>query len=517
MKKTIAILFLIVVAASMYFLTLRGQYGNVADVRAAGKLTSVGQPFESSHERSPFAMLVAMTNKRISLTEEWANFASPDVGYINQKFYSFFPAGVPALIYPLYSYASHYNAGLLGAFATIALVSVLNLVLLYLIAKDIFKLPSWAALTAALVFGFASTSWSYAITIYQHAPTVACVLVGFYAAWRYGASKGFAWLWAIFVGGAYGVAMFIDYPNALLMAPIMVYLILQAIQIKDKKGEWAIRLRVSVLCGLIMFGVITLGHLYYNKQVFGSPLQFHNPAPRYTPETFEKLKEQLSQKNITSKPSTAVSIFSEQSLMHGLYELFIAPDKGIFFFSPIFIFALWGLIKLRKKFTLEHTIFISIALVNIFMYASFGDPWGGWAFGPRYLIPTMAVLSIFAMIPLVQGGWIFVKKLWVMALVAYSAAISTVGVVTTNLVPPKVEADYLHLKYNFLRNIDFLKTNTTGDFVYNTYAKDSLTLMQYASILYGIIMVVFFVLLFVVPLFEKRTPEANSPEQEAHV
>lgn len=504
MKNICIAILIFTFAAGLYALTLRGGFGNATTLSEANKLTQVGQPFESSHERSPYASMVALMHGQVDLTTEWANFASPDVGYIGGKFYSFFPVGVPALIYPLYSLGLPYNVGLLAGFSTMAIMSLLSMLLLVLIAKQVFKMPFWAALAVGLLFAFATTSWSYAVTIYQHAPTVTCMLFGFYAAWQYARAGKFAWLWSALGGIAYGVAIFIDYPNALLCAPNMVYMVVSSINFKENKQAWSLHIRASILAGLLLFGAITAGHLYYNKQVFGSALQFHNPAPRYTPETFDALRAKLQEKQTTNKASTALSIFNEYSLGQGVYELSVALDKGIFFYSPIFLLAILGLVKFRKRFKLEHAIFVSMAFINVAMYASFGDPWGGWAFGPRYLIPTMALLSVFAIVPIIEGRSIFFKKIVTLLLIAYSSAVAILGVVTTNLVPPKVEADYLHLKYNYLRNFDFIKSNTSDNFIYNTYLIQHMTLLQYAEVIFGIIILLFIVVLFLLPLLYKK-------------
>ncbi len=508
MKNICIAILIFTFAAGLYALTLRGGFGNATTLSEANKLTQVGQPFESSHERSPYASMVALMHGRVDLTTEWANFASPDVGYIGGKFYSFFPVGIPALMYPMYTLGTPYNLGLLGSYSTMAILSLVSLCLLMLIARQVFKLPFWASVLCGLIFAFATSSWSYAVTIYQHAPTVTFMLFGFYVAWRYAKSSKFSWLWASLGGVSYGLAVFIDYPNALLCAPSMVYMVLSSIRIRELQQSWSVKFRASVLAGILLFSLIAAGHLYYNIQTFGSALQFHNPAPRYTPETFDKLLEQLQDKKTTNKPS-ALSIFNEFSLGKGVYELTVALDKGLFFYSPIFLFALWGLVKFKNKFKLEHAVFICMAFINFAMYASFSDPWGGWAFGPRYLIPTMAVLSIFAVIPIVTGGAIVLKKMLMLVFLAYSAGVAVVGVLTTNLVPPKIEADYLHLKYNYLRNLDYISSNTTGNFIYNTYLNQRITLLQYAEVIFGVVILLFAFILFVLPLLYKKEKYAG--------
>lgn len=503
-KHLITSFFILFVPISLLVFTLRGSFGNYNSVDEIKTLTAVAEPFESSHERSPYAMFLAMkNNSTVELTKDLADFASPDVGFINGKFYSFFPAGVPLLIWPMHAFLSQNNLGLLGAYASMAVLSLGSLVLLFLICRQIVKLPMWASLLAPLIFGFASTAWSYSITIYQHAPTVFLLLLMFYSAWKYRAHSKVAFLWGIIAFTSYGFAILVDYPNALLFAPVAVYAVFNAFVVGKTEEGVKFSFRYSVLVGLLFFVAITLAHLHYNQQVFGSALQFHNPAPRYTPETFDILLENQAQGG--HAPGDAIGIFNEFSFVKGLYELTVAPDKGLFFFSPIFLIAVLGIaFAFAKKITTELGVLLAVVLLNVFLYSSFGDPWGGWAFGPRYLIPTMAALSVFVAYGLTYFRFSLTGRIVAFVLIAYSSAVALVGVLTTNLIPPKVEADFLGLKYNYLRNIDFLKEGVTGNFLFNEYFKEQYSLSEYFLGLYIVLMVVFALVLLVLPALGRK-------------
>jgi hypothetical protein len=126
----------------------------------------------------------------------------------------------------------------------------------------------------------------------------------------------------------------------------------------------------------------------------------------------------------------------------------------------------------------ETNTLVGLIAINIFLYSSWGDPWGGWAFGTRYLIPTMAYLSLFV------GIWISKKySLWkaipAFILFSFSSAVSLLGVLTTNAIPPKVEADFLHTGYNFMQNLIFFKDGKSSSFIFNTYASHYVSLTQY--------------------------------------
>ena len=96
------------------------------------------------------------------------------------------------------------------------------------------------------------------------------------------------------------------------------------------------------------------------------------------------------------------------------------------------------------------------------------------------------------------------KKFLVFVLFAYSSAIALLGALTTNAVPPKIEADFLGLKYNFLYNLDFFLDGKSGSFLYNTYFAHSISLQNYFLLIYVALLVVVTVILFIVPLFETK-------------
>jgi hypothetical protein len=120
-----------------------------------------------------------------------------------------------------------------------------------------------------------------------------------------------------------------------------------------------------------------------------------------------------------------------------------------------------------------------------------GDPYGGWAFGPRYLIPAMAALAVclpFAR-PVFSGRrlwyWLFILAL------AYSAWVSVLGAVTTTANPPKFEIDAVadeygwSKHYNFVRNWEYLQENGSRSFVYNFFGQKYMSAEIYFYILFA--------------------------------
>ena len=101
----------------------------------------------------------------------------------------------------------------------------------------------------------------------------------------------------------------------------------------------------------------------------------------------------------------------------------------------------------------------------------FGDPWGGWSFGPRYLIPATAVacIPIGLIVTRFRKNLAFTILFWAAAL--WSIFLSSLGALTTNLIPPKKEASGLsvYIPYTPLRNIEMMNQGRTSSLFYNTF------------------------------------------------
>jgi hypothetical protein len=113
---------------------------------------------------------------------------------------------------------------------------------------------------------------------------------------------------------------------------------------------------------------------------------------------YEKLSNDLfSKKSYSSR-------FSLSDLKRGLWVLLFSPDRGLFVFSPIFLFIFIGFYFAYKKKNYPAYIIIFIFILNLFIYSVFDDPWGGWSFGPRY--PTIS-LPLF-----VNFNWICLARIY---------------------------------------------------------------------------------------------------------
>lgn len=508
MKNITISLLLFLFGIFMYALTVRGVHGSIDMTKIHDKLDIVSKPFELSPERGRYILTYSLAEKKsFALDETLATAANPDVGYYKGKYYIYFAPGISVLALPLYHLGKIYNMPQVGAFFTISLFAAGNLVLIYLLSRKLLGVHMVPAVIAALIFGFASTSWSYAITMYQHQVTTFFILSSFLAVWIGTQHKKYSIFTSLYVWGAFGLALFVDYPNAILLSPVLGYLLYSFFSTKQDKKEMTFSYSiVPIVASVIFFALIGL-HGYYNYVHFDSPTRLSGSLVG-----FDNLNSKNLQKADTTEERIAElanekdeqSYFKEEDLPRGLGTLTGSTDRGLLFYSPIFILALFGIGYGLKKFNTQQFFLLSTVSANLLLYGSWGDPWGGWAFGPRYLIPTMAILAMYIGLWLTKTKRYYLSRFSTYILFMVSCAISLLGALTTNQVPPKVEGIFLKLKYNYLLNLEYMSQNISSSYVYNHYFSYYLTVQAFYLLLLSGIAGLVFVIIFIIPGFTEN-------------
>jgi hypothetical protein len=80
------------------------------------------------------------------------------------------------------------------------------------------------------------------------------------------------------------------------------------------------------------------------------------------------------------------------------YDLLISPHRGLFFSSPVLIMALPGLfVALQRRQWLNEILFCAMISGVFIVFIACLHAWhGGWAAGPRYLLPAFPWLFLLA-------------------------------------------------------------------------------------------------------------------------
>jgi hypothetical protein len=222
------------------------------------------------------------------------------------------------------------------------------------------------ALLLALVFGFATNTWSTSSqALWQHGMTQLTIILSLLSMHSFLASgsRRACALAGLFAALGFGVR-----PTNVLFFAISCAVLL--ILTRDRR---------TVLASFGGFGLLMgCGLAFYNLWVFGSL------TGGYADESFGG------------------------AFLTGLAGLSFSPSHGLFVYSPVVLFALAGVflcarpaaIPSRAIFVISACFFLSLLL----LYAHYSVWWGGACYGPRYMTDAIpaAVLLMAPWLPLLK-------------------------------------------------------------------------------------------------------------------
>lgn len=467
--------------AILLLLSIRGRASDLVD-RQTSRDTSPGTPYESTNIVARYETTEAMVKwKTFFFTPTQTKLAAPDVVKYRDRYFSIFTPGVSFLGLPLYLLGNLVGLPQQGAYLTITLISFLDFFLIYKLAQKLTRSTSSAFLSAFL-FLFATNALPYSNTYTQHLVVVGVIISSWLLALR---PPGL--LKNIILGGLGGIGLLLDIPTALMLIPIYLYVISQHFSFYQESQRLHFSLNY-VLFGLIIGALPFLALFgYYNYQTTGSPTTLAQSIGR-APEFY--IVSDSAETEIEADTNLSLP-YKTRKMVNGLYILLISNERGWFYFSPIIAIGLLGIFILYRSSAHRHFVQLGLSIIGITIisYSMFGDPWGGWSYGARYLIPASAVASIFISVAIdkYRKNILFIILFLTMSI--YSIYVATLGAITTNSIPPKVEAQSLltHIPYTYRYNQEyFINKRVSSSLVYNLLLKDHISVLQYLWIFVGI-------------------------------
>jgi hypothetical protein len=300
---------------------------------------------------------------------------------IDGHIYSYYPVATPLLVspvvwlanilYPLshptdfYTYVAQHapdeRTARLEKLIASGIVA-LSAAVMYLIARR--QLRIVGALAIALVFGFATSMWSTASrALWQHGPSVLFLALALYLA-LIASGRG----WFLFlIGCILGFAYLIRPTNSLSVSFFGLYFL-----INHRRHIWA-----------YVLGLATILVPY----IVSNWLTYQNPFPPYSYQLFERLA-------------------TPAKVGEALVGTLFSPSRGLFIFTPLFLFAGYGLYLTARKGLLSLRsldIYLAAIVVLHWIVTCTFEDWGGaWSIGPRYFVDVIPFLTYF-LIPIVTA------------------------------------------------------------------------------------------------------------------
>ena len=231
-------------------------------------------------------------------------------------------------------------------------------VFVYLAGKELF--PQKIALATALVYAFATSTWSVSSqALWQHGTVELLLILMIYLVIRNERERSRNYI--IFLGLLSGLFLFNRPPDAVLLIPIIGYIV------------WYERQNLPVYA--ISAAATGLPFLIYNCTIFGN--------------VFGGYKQNLD-------------FFSfGLSSIGNFIGLLVAPNVGLLIFSPVLILSVYGYLKLNslpdERIRQVLFVFGPVIVLEILVYSFFGlwETSVAYSYGQRFLTGLVPVLALF--------------------------------------------------------------------------------------------------------------------------
>jgi hypothetical protein len=370
----------------------------------------------------PLNVPVNKKDKDVTYVEPDEVAISGDLAFYNGHFYPAKAPGGAFIAVPAYFLLYHVehalgadpdewcmltlNAWLTSVFS-VGLLSALGCVILYDLSLKLSGGRSRESLLAALTLAFGTMYFSYSTMLYGHNIVAVALLACFALLHRVkesaaspsqALSTNQARLYLLSAGLCAGYAAITNYLMAMVVILMGCYLLLGV----RWKGGW-LWFGIGVLVPLLLI-------LSYNVACFSTPFTTN-----------------YSHENPVFKTGTNafLGVFLPPQMDVLLMVLF-SPYRGLFFTAPVLLFGLYSLLLWTRdpKLKAEAWLIISMVLFFLLFIVTFNGWHGGWAVGPRYLIPVLPFLAL----PLTSAFTRFFKTVCTIAVISLAVNLLVVAV-----------------------------------------------------------------------------------------
>jgi hypothetical protein len=148
---------------------------------------------------------------------------------------------------------------------------------------------------------------------------------------------------------------------------------------------------------------------------------------------------------VAAEGGKALNTF-ETPLFTGLLGFLLSPGKSIFLFSPPILLAMTGLPRLWRRDRGLAVIAAATPVVYLLFFATYTQWEGGYSYGPRYLLPALALMGL-AIGPALENASRNVRRLAVGVFIA-GVLVQALGMATSFL-EADVAGGYYDAQYNY--------------------------------------------------------------------
>ncbi len=228
-------------------------------------------------------------------------------------------------------------------------------------------------LRLGLLFGLATIAWPYATQYFGEPLSAFSLLLAFHGilSWK---ETGRAH-WMVLAGVGAGVTVATVTAHALLVALLSLYA-MAVWWMRRRTATVNLRATLAAALAYVLPIVAAAGLLLlYNWMRFGS--------------AFDTGYHFASGEGFTTP------------IWQGLWGLLFSPYRSVFLHTPLLIASFVAVVPFTRRHRPEGIVIAALSLVLVGMYSMWWMWWGGYAWGPRFLVP-LTPLWVLLLAPLVQ-------------------------------------------------------------------------------------------------------------------
>jgi len=228
-----------------------------------------------------------------------------------------------------------------------------------------FTARPWPRIGLVLGYGLLTPAFAYAGAFYGHQLSAMCLLGAFYLVFM--GTKPLPTRSLLAVGLLLGYSVITEYPSALIVVVLFLYTFYR-LSARRRIG-WV------VLTGAL----VAAGWMIYNNAVFGSPFELG-----------------YSHSELWTEQHHAGFMSLTWPHWEAIWGITFSPFRGLFVLSPLLLLAVPGFILWYRSG--EHRPEFWVTLISVVVMFLFNSSsimwWGGFAVGPRYLLPMLPFMTL---------------------------------------------------------------------------------------------------------------------------
>jgi hypothetical protein len=224
---------------------------------------------------------------------------------------------------------------------------------------------------------------------------------------------------ALGAGALLGAAIWVRPTHVIIVPIFFIGLIL-----REREKGWSAATALAVAAGV---GVALL--LWRNAFLYGNLFEFGYPS--------------------AAEGGKALNTF-ETPLATGILGFLVSPGKSIFLFSPPILLALAGLPRLWRRDRGLAFVAAAAPIAYLLFFATYTQWEGGYCYGPRYLVPALALLGLGVGPALAARHEPAARNIRLLAIAVFVAGffVQAIGT-TTSFLEADVAGGYYDAQYNY--------------------------------------------------------------------